>query len=84
MISRRLSAEQRCALALLAGAGTNGVTETIMLARGFTRAMLFLLVRKGQATARRELVRAGGKAIEVDRVRITAAGRRALEDLTGL
>jgi len=79
-----LSAEQRRALVLLAGAGMNGVTEAIMLARGFTRAMLFLLVRKGHATARWELVRAGGKAIEVGRVRITAAGRRALEDLTGL
>jgi hypothetical protein len=50
-----------------------------MLAHGFTRAMLFILVRKGYATARWELVRAGGKAIEVGRVRITEAGRRALE-----
>jgi len=57
----------------------NGVTETIMLARGFTRAMLFLPVRKGHATVRWELVRVGGKTIEVGRVRITAAGRRALE-----
>jgi hypothetical protein len=56
-----------------------GLTDTIMLARGFTRAMLFILVRKGLATARWELVKAGGRTIEVGRVRITAAGRRALE-----
>jgi hypothetical protein len=83
----RLSVEQRSALALLAGAGMNGLTETIMLARGFTRAMLFILVRKGLAilvrkglaTARWEPVKAGGRTIEVGRVRITVAGRKALE-----
>src|SRR5712671_5834763 len=56
-----LSAEQRRALALLASAGMNGITERIMLARGFRRAMLFLLVRKGHATAPWELVKAGDK-----------------------
>src|SRR2546427_8358226 len=59
MISPPLSTELRRALVLLAGAGINGVTETVMLARGFARAMLLLLVRKGHATARWELVRAG-------------------------
>jgi hypothetical protein len=34
----RLSAEQRRALGILADAGINGVTETTMLAHGFTRA----------------------------------------------
>ena len=75
----RLSVEQRSALALLIGAGMNGVTETIMLGRGFTREMVAFLARKGLATVRWELVRAGGRTIEVGRVRITAAGRRALE-----
>jgi len=56
-----------------------GLTETIMLGRGFPRAMLFFLVRRGLATARWELVKAGGKTVEVGRIRITAAGRSALE-----
>ncbi len=49
IISPRLNAEQRRALVLLAGAGVNSATETIMLARGFTLAMLGILVRKGLA-----------------------------------
>jgi len=36
--------------------------------------------RCGLAAAEREVVKAGGKAVEVVRVRITAAGRRAIED----
>jgi hypothetical protein len=36
------------------------------------------LVRAGLATATAERVRAGGKTLEVARVRITAEGRRAL------
>ena|SRR6266436_5585461 len=78
-MSSRLSAEQRSALALLIGADMNGVTETIMLAGGFTREMVAFLVRKGLATARWELVKADGSTIEVGRFRITAAGRRAIE-----
>jgi hypothetical protein len=79
MMLPRLSAEQRRALALLSGAGMNGVTETIMLARGFRLAMLGILVRKGLAIVRWKPVRAGGKTIEVGRFSITDAGRRALE-----
>jgi hypothetical protein len=79
VISPRLNAEQRRALALLAGAGMNGVTETMMLARGFTLAMLGVFVRKGLATVQWKPVRAGGKMIEVGRFRTTAAGRRAVE-----
>jgi hypothetical protein len=37
------------------------------------------LVNQGLATMAREQVKAGGKMIEVGRVRITAAGRRAIE-----
>jgi hypothetical protein len=74
-----LSAEQRRALEILADAGINGVAEATLLAHGFTRAALAVFVRKGLARARRETVMAGGKAIEVYRVRITTAGRRALE-----
>src|SRR5258705_5342906 len=79
MMLPRLSSEQRRAFALLSGAGMNGITEPIMLARGFTLAMLGILVRKRLAIVRWKPVRAGGKTIEVDRFRITDVGRRALE-----
>jgi hypothetical protein len=49
-----------------------------MLAHGFTVPQLVELVRTGLATATAQRVRAGGKAIEVATLRITAAGRRAL------
>jgi hypothetical protein len=42
--------------------------------------LLVWLVRAGLAAAEREVVMTGGKAIEVVRVRITAAGRRAIEE----
>jgi hypothetical protein len=41
--------------------------------------MLANLVRAGLATAQRQRVRAGGKTMEVVRMRITEAGRRATE-----
>jgi len=41
--------------------------------------MLVGLVRAGLATAEREVIKTGGTTIEVVRVRITAAGRRAIE-----
>jgi hypothetical protein len=49
----------------------NGVTEPIMLARGFKLAMLGFLVRKGLAIVRWKPARAGGKTFEVGRFRIT-------------
>jgi hypothetical protein len=77
---RRLSAEQRRALAMLADAGRNGVTAAIMLANGFKPQMLARLDREGLATAMiAERVKNGGKIIEVVRFRITAAGRTALK-----
>jgi hypothetical protein len=73
-----LSADRRRALALLA-ASPDGCTEAIMLAHGFSVEMLVDLVRAGLATAQAERVVAGRSAMmEVTRVRITEAGRRAL------
>jgi hypothetical protein len=46
-----------------------------MLAHGFTIDLLVELVRAGLATAKAERVVAGGRSMEVVRVRITAAGR---------
>ncbi len=45
---------------------------------GFTIDLLVELVRSGLATAQAERVVAGGRAMEIARVRITDAGRRAL------
>jgi hypothetical protein len=48
------------------------------VAPGFTVEQMVELVRAGLATAKAEHMRAGGRAIEVTRVRITEAGRQAL------
>ena len=56
----------------------NGCTEAIMLAHGFTNAMLDALVRDGLATADRRAVRAGRRRIEVTWLTITEEGRQAL------
>jgi hypothetical protein len=72
-------ATRRRALELLAGS-RDGCTEAVMLAHGFTVEMLVDLVRAGLATATSERVVAGGRSIEVARVRITEAGRRALRE----
>jgi hypothetical protein len=49
-----------------------------MLAHGFTIPLMVELVRAGLASAQAERVRAGSKTIEVARMRINEAGRRAL------
>ena len=75
-----LSAGQRRALGLLAGAGRNGVTGPLLKAHGFGVATIAGLVSRGLATMTQEKVRAGGKLVEVARVRITEAGRDELRD----
>ena len=72
--------ERRRALELLA-ASPDGCSEAMMLAHGFTVDFLVELIRTGMATTRIEGVVAGGRAMEVARVRITEAGRRALAEL---
>jgi hypothetical protein len=57
----------------------DGCTEAIMIAHGFTIAQVVELVHAGVATATTECVVAGSRKIEVATVRITDAGRRALE-----
>jgi hypothetical protein len=51
-------------------------SEAIMRAHNFTTADLVALVHAGLATTTAERVVAGGKTIEVARVRITDASRR--------
>jgi hypothetical protein len=69
--------DRRRALELLA-ASRDGVSEATMLAHGFTIPQMDVLVRDGLATATAERVVASGKMMEITVVRITEAGRRAL------
>jgi hypothetical protein len=72
---RHLGAEQRRALLLLAGIPF-GATDAAISVNGIARKTLASLIRAGFVTVQRE--KAGGQL--VGRVRITDAGRRALED----
>ena len=49
------------------------------MAHGFTTELLAGLVRDGLAAERSESVKAGGRQVEVTRVWITDAGRKAIE-----
>jgi hypothetical protein len=69
--------QRRRALELLE-ASIDGCTEAIMLAYGFKTELLVELVNAGLATER---MVAGGRRIEVTRMRITGAGQRALTKL---
>ncbi len=75
----QLSAEQRRALKLLADAGEHGCTGANLFNHGFSVRLFADLVSHGLATGHRETVRVGYRKIQVARIRITDAGRRALE-----
>ena len=62
---------------MLAGAGQRGSTDPIFQAR-FTSDLLDL-VQDGLATAETATMRARGRTIEVARIKITDAGRVAIE-----
>jgi len=79
-----LTAEQRRALAMLATAGRDGVAQALLSAQGFDASLIAELVNLGLATLAAERVRAGSKLIAVAKVRITEAGRSAIEGLTEL
>jgi len=70
-----LSADKRCALAILASAERNGVTQPLLAAHGFAASMIAELVGRGLATIAHEKARA---SINVAYVRITETGRDAL------
>jgi hypothetical protein len=75
----RLNVERRQALQLLASS-PHGLTVKLLLTHGFTRRMLTGLVHNGLATAQPErTMGTDGKPIEVVRIKITEAGRRAIE-----
>jgi hypothetical protein len=73
----RLNAEHRRALRLLADA-PHGCAISIMLAHGFSNAMLDKLVRDGVATLQPGTVRCGTRRITVVWMTITDIGRGAL------
>jgi hypothetical protein len=73
------SQEQRRLLEMLDGAGPRGCPEALILASGFDIELLTGLVRAGLATVATETLRAGDRSIGIANVRITDAGRRALE-----
>jgi hypothetical protein len=74
----RLTADQREALELLASDPQDATEELLVLLLGFDSDMIAGLVHSGLAMARRENMKAGGRAIGVVRIRITGAGRNAL------
>jgi hypothetical protein len=76
---RQLSAEQLRALKLLADAEQQGCTGTTLFGHGFGVGMLSDLVWHGLAAGHLETVRVGYRRIKVARIRITDAGKRALE-----
>jgi hypothetical protein len=88
MIGKKLTAGQRRALAILAGAGPRGCPEAVMIAHGFAIEVLGGLVRGGLARAAHDVVRdvvpAGGPpimatpTIDMTRISITDMGRWAL------
>ena len=79
MTATRLSTEQRRALALLASSRHGMSEELLVRGHGFSRGVLASLVRRGLAGSERDVIVAGGGAVEVVRVRITAAGLRGIE-----
>src|SRR5260370_40896688 len=68
---------RRRALELLASCA-DGCTEALLIAHGFTVEQMVELVRAGLATAHRQRVVVGRRTVEIARVKITEAGRRAL------
>jgi hypothetical protein len=80
---RRLNPQPRRTVELLRllASSPNGATEALLLrVHGFDSDMIAGLVPTGLATAERETLKAGVKAVEVVRLRITAAGRKAIEE----
>jgi hypothetical protein len=75
----RFSREQRRALKKLADT-PRGLTEYLLMARGFSAEMVSDLVLAELATVVTEPMKARrGLTVRIERIRITDAGRRALE-----
>ena len=80
LLAYRFSREQRCALKKLADAPRGLTAHLLVVAHGYSTEMLSGLVLAGLAAVVTETTRARrGVALEVERICITEAGRRALE-----
>jgi hypothetical protein len=78
----RLSPQPRRALELLKllASSPHGATKKLLVVvHGFDTDMIAGHVRAGLAAEERDVMKAGGKTIEVVRIRITEAGRKAIE-----
>jgi hypothetical protein len=76
---RNLTREQRRSLDLLASEAHGATGDRLVIAHGFETKMLAGLDYEGLAIAIvGEPVKAGGKTVEVVRITITEAGRRAM------
>jgi hypothetical protein len=73
----KLTSDQRRALAFLAQS-TDGCPEALTLAHGFPDALLTNLIGIGFITTESRAIRAGGRVVLMQRLRITEAGRQAL------
>ena len=74
--------DRRRALTVLAGSA-DGVTEALMLARGFTIPLLVELIHAGLASATIDRVIAGRRTLNVVRLKITDVGRQELAGRAG-
>jgi hypothetical protein len=74
------SPEWRRALEILDHAGQNGSAEAVLIANGFSDEMLVSIARAGLATATTDKIKAGSRTIEIAWMRITNAGRFALNN----
>lgn len=77
-MARRLTRSARFALAVIAS-DPAGVTESLLLhGHGYSRALLTAMARSGLVEIRREVVVVGTEPVEVGKVYITQAGRKAV------
>jgi hypothetical protein len=76
---RYVTPERRRALQLRASSPSGVAAELLVLAHELSRAMLAGLALAGLATVVAETLQADGPTIKIERIRITAAGRRAIE-----
>ena len=74
-----MTADERRFLKLLTDS-EDGCTTALLVAHGFGFDLMVAVVKAGLATATPERTFAAGKPVEVTRVRITEAGRRALAE----
>src|SRR5258707_15067168 len=77
---RRLNpAHRRRALELLASSPHGATKKLLEVAHGFDTDMIAGLVHSGLAAEELEVMKAGGKTVEISRIRITKVGRQAIE-----